>query len=88
MSSSVRTQHSVVIKCFRCDLGSKYTSNKFCDLLALGGITHQTFCTNTPEQNGIAERKYRHIVEIVRFLLLSSSISSEFLGEAVLTAAT
>jgi len=25
----VKTQHSVVIKCFRCDLGREYTSNKF-----------------------------------------------------------
>jgi len=26
----VKTQHSAVIKCFRCDLGGEYTSNKFC----------------------------------------------------------
>jgi hypothetical protein len=26
----VKTQHYVVIKCFKCDLGGKYTSNKFC----------------------------------------------------------
>ena len=25
----VKTQHSVVIKCFRCDLGGEYTSNDF-----------------------------------------------------------
>jgi hypothetical protein len=26
----VKTQHSAVIKCFRCDLGGEYTSNKVC----------------------------------------------------------
>ena len=26
----VKTQHSAVIKCFRCDLGGEYTSNDFC----------------------------------------------------------
>jgi hypothetical protein len=36
----VKTQHSVVIKCFRCDLGGEYTSNKFCQLLALDGTIH------------------------------------------------
>ena len=31
----VKTQHSTVIKCFRCDLGEEYTSNKFYELFAL-----------------------------------------------------
>ena len=82
----VKTQHSAVIKCFRCDMGGEYTSNKFCELLALDGTIHQTSCTDTPEQNGVAERKHRHIVETARSLMLSSSVPSEFWGEAVLTA--
>jgi hypothetical protein len=82
----IKTQHSAVIKCFRCDLGREYTSNKFCQLLALDGTIHQTSCTDTPEQNSVAERKHRHIVETARSLLLSAFIPSEFWGEAVLTA--
>jgi hypothetical protein len=38
----IKTQYSVVIKCFRCDLGAEYSSNKFCQLLALDGTIHQT----------------------------------------------
>ena len=83
----IKTQHSSVIKCFRCDLGGEYTSHAFTDLLALDGTIHQTSCTDTPEQNGVAERKHRHIVETARSLLLSASVPSEFWGEAVLTAA-
>jgi len=75
-----------VIKCFRCDLGREYTSNKFCQLLALDGTIHQTSCTDTPEQNGIAERKHRHIVETTHSLLLSAFVPSKFLEEVVLTA--
>ena len=82
----IKTQHSAVIKCFRCDLGGEYTSNKFFQLLALDGTIHQTSCKDTPEQNGVAERKYRHIVETARSLLLSAFVPSEFWGEAVLTA--
>jgi hypothetical protein len=82
----IKTQHSVVIKCFRCDLGGEYTSNKFCQLLALDGTIHQTSCTDTPEQNGVAKRKHRHIVETARSLLLSAFVPSEFWGEVVLTA--
>jgi hypothetical protein len=55
-------------------------------LFALDGTIHQTSCTDTPEQNGVAERKYRHIIETVRSLLLSASIPSEFWGEVVLIA--
>jgi hypothetical protein len=42
-------------------------------------------CTDTPEQNGVVERKYRHIVETACSFLLSASVPSEFLGEVVLT---
>jgi len=54
-------------------------------MLALDGTIHQISCTNTPEQNGVAERKHRHIVKTARSLLLSAFVPSEFWGEAVLT---
>ena len=84
----VKTPHSIVIKYFRCDLGGEYTSNKFLELLALDGTMQQTSCTDTPEQNGFAERKHRYIVETARSLLLPASVPSEFWGEAVLTIVT
>ena len=65
----IKTQHFDVIKCFRCDLGGEYTSNKFYQLLALDGTIHQTSCTDTLEQNGVAERKHKHIVETAHSLL-------------------
>ena len=76
----VKTQHSVVTKCFMCDLGGEYTSNKFLELLALDGTRQQTSCTNTSKQNGVAKRKHRHIVETARYLLLSAYIPIEFWG--------
>lgn len=33
----VKTQHNVVIKCFRCDLGGEYTFKKFFELLDFDG---------------------------------------------------
>ena len=73
-----------MIKCFRCDLGGEYTSNKFFQLLALDGTIHQTSCTNTPEQNGVAKRKHRHIVRTARSLLLSACVLGVFWGEVIL----
>src|SRR3954468_20308681 len=43
----VKTQHCVVIKCFKCDMGREYTSNKFYELLSLDGTIHQTSCIDT-----------------------------------------
>ena len=82
----VVTQYYVVIKCFKCDLGGKYISNKFYELLALDETIHRTLCTYTPEQNGVAEREHRHIIETTNSLLLSTFVLSVFQGETILTA--
>jgi len=76
--SLIKTQYFAVIKCFRCDLGGEYTSNKFYQLLALYETIHQTSCTDTFEQNSVAERKHRHIVETAHSLLFSAFVPSEF----------
>lgn len=43
--------------------GVKYTSNDFSRLLASDGTHYQISCTDTPEQNVVAEKKYWHLVE-------------------------
>lgn len=81
----VKTQHNVVIKCFRCDLGGEYTSNKFFELLVSNGIVHQTSFTDTPEQNRLAERNRHHIIETTHSLLLLAFLLSEVRAEVILT---
>ena len=81
----VKTQHSVVVKCLKCDLGGKYTFNAFCELLASHGTIHHIFCIDTLEQNGVVKRKYRHISKIVHFLLLSACVPIELWGKVILT---
>lgn len=60
------------IKSFQSDWGGEYQSlHKY---LLANGITHRVSCPHTPEQNGCAERKHRHIVELGRALLNQASV--------------
>ena len=52
------------MKCIRSDGGGEYFSNEFFDYLQKNGIQRQFSCRYTPQQNGVAERKNRHITEI------------------------
>lgn len=40
-------------------------------LLQRAGIIHRVFCPHTSEQNGIVERKHRHVVELGLLFLLN-----------------
>ncbi|RVX19246.1 Retrovirus-related Pol polyprotein from transposon RE1 [Vitis vinifera] len=44
------------------------------------GILHQSSCAHTPQQNGVAERKNRHLVETARTILLHSNVPFRFGG--------
>ena len=82
----VQTQFSTKIKILRSDNGGEYTSHLFQDFLQNHGIIHQRSCPSTPQQNGVAERKNRHLLDMVRTLLLESSTPSRFWYEALSTA--
>jgi len=54
--------------------------------MAFHGILHQTSCTYTPQQNGIVERKNKHLVETTRILLIHGEVPEHFWGDTILTA--
>ncbi|KAK1414173.1 hypothetical protein QVD17_29914 [Tagetes erecta] len=51
------------------------------------GILLETTCPHTPQQNGVVERKHRHLLETARALKFEAKLSSRFWGECILTAA-
>ena len=54
------------VKTLRTDNGGEYTSTKFETYLKNEGIRHELTVPKTPEQNGVAERLNRTLVEMSR----------------------
>ena len=61
-------------------------SNEFQVFLQSKGIISQRSCPSTPQQNGVAKRKNRHFLDVVRTLLFESSVPPCFWCEALSTA--
>jgi len=54
--------------------------------LTSNDILHQTSCVNTPQQNGIAERKNRDLLEKTRAIMFQMNVPKPFWSHGVLTA--
>jgi transposase InsO family protein len=79
----VRTQFSLPVKVIRSDNGGEYLNSKLLKFFQDNGILHETICPGTPQQNGVAERKNRHILETTRALLIGAHIPQHYWVEAV-----
>ncbi len=53
----------------RTDCRGEFTSNAFNSFCANTGIIHHLTCPHTPQQNGVAEKKHRHLVQCTLALL-------------------
>ncbi|CAM8944625.1 unnamed protein product [Rhodiola kirilowii] len=82
----VSTQFDSKIKFLRTDNETEFFSNNLCSFLANEGCTHQSSCTYTPQQNGVVERKHRHLLNVARALKFQASLPNFFWGDCVLTA--
>ncbi|KAM2874298.1 hypothetical protein COP2_017588 [Malus domestica] len=74
----VLTQFGKHIKSLQTDGGGEYVSHRFTSFLAQKGIVQCISCPYTPQQNGMAERKHRHIVETAITLLNTAGLTPEF----------
>ena len=58
----------------------------FTDYLTINGIIHRISCSHTHQQNGVVEKKHRHIVENGLTLLVRASVSFKYWDESFRTA--
>ncbi|KAM1411401.1 hypothetical protein COP1_024098 [Malus domestica] len=76
--SFVHTQFSTTVKILQTDGGGEYVNHRLHSFLQHQGILHHKSCPYTPQQNGLAERKHRHVIETTITLLQHASLPSEF----------
>ncbi|GJZ38268.1 retrovirus-related pol polyprotein from transposon TNT 1-94 [Tanacetum coccineum] len=79
----VKNQNDVKVKQIRTDNGTEFKNTElesFCDEK---GISQNFSSPYTPEQNGVAERKNKTLIEAARIMLNGSVLSKHFWTEAV-----
>ena len=83
---NIENQNDVKVKQIRTDNGTEFKNQDlecFCDEK---GISQNFTSPYTPEQNGVAERRNRTLIEAARTMLNGSVLSKHFWTEAVKTA--
>lgn len=75
------------LKALHSDGGGEYTGSEMKKYLQDHGISFSMTCRDTPQQNGIAERMNRSILNMTRAMIHSKSVPLEFWADAVVTAA-
>ncbi|XP_071901935.1 retrovirus-related Pol polyprotein from transposon RE1 isoform X4 [Coffea arabica] len=82
----ILTQFNTRIKVFHSDNGREFVNRSLADFMIQHGILHQTTCVYTPQQNGTAERKNRHFLEVARALCFTMHVPKHFWAEAIMAA--
>ena len=82
----IKRQFGISIKQFRLDNAREFFNYHLSTFFEKQGVVHESSCVNTPQQNGVAERKIGHVTTMARTLLLHYNIPKYFWGEAVLMA--
>ena len=82
-----KTQFDGTVRIVRSDNALELElSNEALNFFASTGILYQTSCTQTPQQNGVVERKHKHLLEVSRALLFQSHLPTKFWRDCLLTA--
>ena len=82
----IENQTGRKVKRLRTDNGLEFCSNEFNDFCKKEGIARHLTIPGTPQQNGVAERMNRTILERVRCMLSHSGLGKGFWAEAAMTA--
>ncbi|GKB10383.1 putative ribonuclease H-like domain-containing protein [Tanacetum coccineum] len=84
--TGIENQKNHKVKIIRCDNGTEFKNNDMNQFYGIKGIKREFSVVRTPQQNGVAERKNRTLIEAARTMLADSLLPTRFGAEAVSTA--
>ncbi|GJW06814.1 putative ribonuclease H-like domain-containing protein [Tanacetum coccineum] len=84
--TGIENQINHKVKIIRCDNGTKFKNNDMNQFCGMKGIKREFSVARTPQQNRVAERKNRTLIEAARTMLADSLLPTTFWAEAVSTA--
>lgn len=82
----IENQTGHKIKYLQSDNGGEFCNARMDEILRKSGIQRRLTTPHTPQQNGIAERKNRTLVEMARCMLLESGLPPSLWAEAIAAA--
>ncbi|GKA88487.1 ribonuclease H-like domain-containing protein [Tanacetum coccineum] len=85
-ASCLENQLNHNVKIIRCDNGTEFKNHAMNEFCAKKGIKREFSVARTPQQNDVAERKNRILIEAARTMLADSLLPIPFWAEAVNTA--
>ena len=71
------------IKAISSNRGSEFISSEFKEFCEANGIHHPLIVQRSPQQNGVAKRKNRSILNMARSMLKSKKMPEEFWAKAI-----
>ncbi|GJU50940.1 putative ribonuclease H-like domain-containing protein [Tanacetum coccineum] len=74
------------VKIIRCDNGTEFKNRVMSEFYEKKGNKREYSVARTPQQNGVAERRNRTLIEVARTMLADSKLPTIFWAEAVNTA--
>ncbi|GJY87221.1 retrovirus-related pol polyprotein from transposon TNT 1-94 [Tanacetum coccineum] len=74
------------VKELKCDNGTEFKNSEMNQFCEMKGIKREFSVARTPQQNGVAERKNRTLIEAARTMLADSLLPTTFWAEAINTA--
>ena len=80
----VENQTGRKIKVLRSENGTEYRNDQFSIFCKKEGISRHFTVRDTPQQNGVAERMNRTLLEKVRCMLSNAGLGKQFWAEAVM----
>ena len=81
--NEIKTQFPTSIRILCTDNALEFLKHNVSQFYYSNGILHQTTCAHTSQQNGVAERKYQHLLDVARTLMIQMHVPKYLQADAI-----